>query len=675
MLVLSSTDSRAQLPNPIAYYPLDGNANDMSGNGLNGTINGAVPTFDRCGNVNSAYLFNGFSSSITIDFNSLFDIPPNGQLTLSSWIRPISSTVNAIFVKCFFANPYTNGIWDYGQYAINSQAMAGAGAPGWILLSGPSIPSAQCWTHYVFTYNNGIWKMYLNGVLEDQDLTQSSFITQSTGGLAIGKKGDSNGDFFNGSIDDVAFYNVELTANQVLDLFDSQKVTFQPVSNNLTICSGGSIPLELTGSCNSFEASTIQWTPAATLNAGNIINPIASPTVSTTYESLLTIQQCPFQSTIDVNVSNGNVNLGPDATYCSDTTLQLNAQNSGANYLWHDGSSNPTFDVSSAGLFWVDVTSNGCTERDSITINMITEPTLNLGDDTGLCAENTLLLDANISGYDLLWQDGSTNAQYLVVTAGTYWVAASSNGCSYTDSVTITLNSELMLSIAGESEFCEGQTIQLIAAGADTYIWSNGQTTPTINISSEGIFQVTGTNMQTGCTGEATFSVTQIPPPTITLPETAIKCEGSSINVLAEASVNGNFLWDTGSESPFISIDEPGTYSVVLSYVCGELTATIDVIDNDCNSDLFIPNAFTPNGDGMNDLLLAYSQNITAFEMRVYNRYGELVFFTDNILNGWNGSMMNGDHYCQDGVYTILYKAQFNSAEIAEGTGHVVLLR
>jgi gliding motility-associated-like protein len=675
MLFLSSLNLIAQLPNPIAYYPLDGNANDMSGNDLNGTINGAVPTFDRCGNANSAYLFNGTSSSITIDFNSLFDIPPDGQLTISSWVRPINSTVNAIFVKCFFANPYTNGIWDYGQYAINSQAMAGAGAPGWILLSGPTIPNEQCWTHYVFTYNNGIWKMYLNGVLEDQDLSQSSFITQSTGGLAIGKKGDSNGDFFNGSIDDVAFYNVELTANEVLNLFDSQKVTFQPVNNNLTICSGGSVPLELTGSCTSFQAGTIQWTPSGTLNAGNIINPIASPLVSTTYQSSLTIQQCTFENTINVNVANVNVNLGPDATYCADTTLQLNAQNSGANYLWQNGSSNQTINVSGSGVFWVDVSLNGCTVRDSITIDIINEPPLNLGNDRTLCAENTLLLDANIAGYALLWQDGSTNAQYLVSTTGTYWVTASSNGCSYTDSVVVALNPDPVISIAGENEFCEGQTIQLSASGANTYSWSNGQTTPFINISSGGTFQVTGTNTQTGCSGEASFSVNRIPLPRITLPETAIKCEGSSIIALAETSVSGQLLWNTGSESPFISIEEPGIYEVTLTNTCGEISASIEVTDKDCSNDLFIPNAFTPNGDGLNDLFKASSLNVMAFEMRVYSRYGELVFTTDNILNGWNGSMMNSGYYCQSGVYAVQYKAQFNGTEMVEGTGHVVLVR
>jgi gliding motility-associated-like protein len=654
----------AQLPNPVAYYPLDGDAMDQSGNGLNGTINGAVPTLDRCGNANSAFLFNGFSSSITIDFNSLFDIPPTGQLTLSSWIRPNTSSVNAIFVKCFLAVPYTNGQWDYGQYVINFQAMAGAGIPGWILLSDSTIPIDQCWTHYVFTYNNGNWKMYLNGVLVDEDLTQSSFITQSTGGLAIGKKGDSNGDFFNGSIDDVAFYNVELSANQVQNLFDSQKVTFQPVDNNLTICSGESIPLELTGSCATFEASTIQWTPSATLNAGDILNPMASPVVTTSYQSLLTIQQCPFQNTINVNVTNFDVNLGPDATYCSDTTLQLIAQNADANYLWHDGSSDQTFDVSSSGIFWVDVTLDGCTERDSITINMLADIPLNLGNDASICADDTILLDANITGYDLVWQDGSTNSEYLVSTAGTYWVTANSNECSYTDSVTITIDPDPILSIAGDNEICEGQTIELVASGANTYIWSNGQTTPFATISSEGTYQVNGTNTQTGCSGEATFSVTQSPLPEITLPESAIKCEGSSIVALAETSVSGTFLWNTGIEGPSISIDEPGTYSVVLSTVCGESTATIDVSDKPCTNNLFIPNAFTPNEDGINDLFQASSQNLMALEMRVYNRYGELVFFTDDILKGWNGSMMNGDYYCQDGVYTVLYKAQFFGAEM-----------
>ncbi|HMG14588.1 MAG TPA: hypothetical protein VK590_04020, partial [Saprospiraceae bacterium] len=84
-LCLIAISSFAQ-PKPIAFYPLNGNANDLSGNGFNGIVSGAIPTIDRCGKANSAYYFDGIDDVITIADNNILDIGTQ-DYTIVAWIK------------------------------------------------------------------------------------------------------------------------------------------------------------------------------------------------------------------------------------------------------------------------------------------------------------------------------------------------------------------------------------------------------------------------------------------------------------------------------------------------------------------------------------------------------------------------------------------------------------
>ena len=102
------------------------------------------------------------------------------------------------------------------------------------------------------------------------------------------------------------------------------------------------------------------------------------------------------------------VNLGNDTSFCDNTTLTLDATTAGGTYLWQDNSTSNTYTVTQTGVYWVDVTVNGCTTRDSLTVNYFNPPIVNLGNDTSLCGTDTLLLDVTIPSGSYLWSNNST---------------------------------------------------------------------------------------------------------------------------------------------------------------------------------------------------------------------------------------------------------------------------
>ena len=770
--VLLSVSAQAQLPNPTALYPLDGTAIDASGNGLNGTINNATPTLDRCGNANSAFRFNGINASITMSLAAEFDIPVNGAYTISAWIRPESNGVAAIFVKCPFAIPWTNGIWDYGMYGIFGQLMAGAGATGHVLTGPSNLINNGCWSHVVSTYDNGNWKTYINGVLEASDLSQTRFITQSTGGMAIGKKGDSNGDFFDGAIDDLAFYDVALTDAQVTSLYNDQKVDLGSVNNTFNVCPGDPVQLELTTSCASFPAGSISWAPGVDLSATNIFDPVATTSASRNYQGRMTIQNCVHSTNVSINVDPLEViDFGPDTTMCADDTLFLDALNAGATYLWQDNSTDRTFDVTIPGTYWVEaVTPNGCSTRDTITVMFVTPMSDPFGNDTTLCDGATLLLDALNPGSTYQWQDNSTAQTLMVADTGLYWAAVvTPNGCMVRDSIYVDYIEPTDGVLGNDTVLCPGATLTLDAQNSGSgYVWQDNSTNQTFAVSIDGQYHVEITAFN-GCVDHDTINVSyvQLEPnfevfdtmgcePFVTIYEnttfstdpfvsyawdlangsmpttastkttytssntylvsltvtTALGCvetfsrpvnievypqpeadfSVTTINIFANQPVQLTdestdaiyWTWDFGNEdgstdqNPDYNYLQPGDYTVTLiasTDFCAD-TASLDVTVNQTLT-YYVPNAFSPNGDQLNDdftPVFTAGFDPESYHLMIFNRWGESVFESFDHTIGWDGTVNGNKAPGGVYIYTIDFKELYANKKIAE-TGHVTVLR
>ncbi|VFM96417.1 MAG: Concanavalin A-like lectin/glucanases superfamily protein [Candidatus Kentron sp. G] len=230
----------------VAYYPFNGNANDESGNGNDGTVNGATLTEDRFGNAGSAYSFNGIDNYIDCGNADILNI--NDTITLSAWINHTTGEpIN-------WEDMFMKGNTTYG-FQFNSgddSFVFHLTTSGWKNLSSDIKPLAGVWYHVVGTYDGEQQKIYVDGVLKNID-TWSESINVTDDPLTIGYKVASDNSYFNGVIDEVRIYNRPLSETEVQTLYNEGTNT----SPTLTLLE----PDGADDATNAADASyTITWT-------------------------------------------------------------------------------------------------------------------------------------------------------------------------------------------------------------------------------------------------------------------------------------------------------------------------------------------------------------------------------------------------------------------------------
>jgi gliding motility-associated-like protein len=137
-------------------------------------------------------------------------------------------------------------------------------------------------------------------------------------------------------------------------------------------------------------------------------------------------------------------------------------------------------------------------------------------------------------------------------------------------------------------------------------------------------------------------------------------CKGDEIHIpLDVTNSHASYLWQpSGSTSPVYVIEEAGVYSVEVSNACTSVKKEITIDEIDCSFDFKIPNIFTPNGDGINELFAPEFiplENLGDFQMYVYDRWGRMVFSTESYQTLWDGANSHGKPYAEGVYYYYLY--------------------
>ena len=218
--ILLAFSTLAQVPNYVptnglvGWWPFNGNANDESGNGNNGTVNGATLTSDRNGLVNKAYYFQ--NNTIEIPNNAQLGFATNNSFSFGLWVYKNGNQGLMHFIGKRSPNsPYFN--WQLA-YSSNIYFQSGSGpgiTPGVV---SSSILTNQSWTYIVGVYNNTNWKLYINGNLDNTNNGNAYMDNPSS--LTIGNSG--NYEPFIGTIDDIGIWNRALTDCEIKDLYNSQ---------------------------------------------------------------------------------------------------------------------------------------------------------------------------------------------------------------------------------------------------------------------------------------------------------------------------------------------------------------------------------------------------------------------------------------------------------------------
>jgi len=192
---------------------------------------------------------------------------------------------------------------------------------------------------------------------------------------------------------------------------------------------------------------------------------------------------------------------------CPGSTVALNAQNVGAAYLWNDNSTGQILNVSTAGTYYVTVTSsNSCKKADTIQVSMAPLPVVNLGNDTSICAGNTIGLNAQNAGATYLWSNTASSQSIDVDASGTYYVTVTNTYlCSNSDTMVLTLLPLPVVDLGNDTSFCTGNSLILDAQNpALTWLWNTGDTDQTLTVNTSGSYSVVVTDAAQ-CSGSDTI--------------------------------------------------------------------------------------------------------------------------------------------------------------------------
>lgn len=261
--------------------------------------------------------------------------------------------------------------------------------------------------------------------------------------------------------------------------------------------------------------------------------------------------------------------------------------------------------------------------------------------DTIICLSNNMANISAPSGFNnYIWNDGAIGQNKTINQAGTYWVYCVQDCMIQIDTYKISFGN-FIVDLGNDTTLCNGVAWLLSVNTNDaSYTWQDGSTEASFTVTQSGTYHVAVT--KGNCTKHDTI-VINIAIPTLHIsPDDTILCQNEAILLTANTNITSSFLWSTGSTSNTTLINTEGIYSVTATNHCGTLTDAVTIQQQNCNCTPFVPNAFTPNNDGLNDKLkIRLLCNEQKYILRIFNRFGECIFYSLNKEKEWDGSQNN----------------------------------
>lgn len=226
------------------------------------------------------------------------------------------------------------------------------------------------------------------------------------------------------------------------------------------------------------------------------------------------------------------------------------------------------------------------------------------------------------------------------------------------DSMQIQFVNPPTFSLGSDTLLCEGDTIFLDATVPDavSYEWSTGDTDSILAVVDTGLYHVTVEN--TGCSRSDTIYIPDfLSNPPVPIGEDSLYCFFYNDSLKLNAGPGLSYLWQpTFETSQEITVLTPGTYTVEVVRANGcRKSATVNA-DEVCEPLLFVPSAFSPDDDGINDFFAPFVSNVVKYSVRIINRRGQLVFYSETPGEGWDGTFEGQDAPMGIYVYRVNYE-------------------
>ncbi|MGB3948279.1 MAG: gliding motility-associated C-terminal domain-containing protein [Bacteroidia bacterium] len=478
-----------------------------------------------------------------------------------------------------------------------------------------------------------------------------------------------------------------------------------------TVCFSESTVLQATPNGTGYSFS---WSAPSNNNFSIIYNPSVNPTITTSYTVNMTdANGCSDTDTViifadtEINVSLSTTNITCNGLCNGEITSTITGGNAPYTYNWSNSSIQANNGNLCVGSYSLTVTDSwGCLSASVDT--SITEPILLTATiDTSIHASCFNACDGTASviaaggtstgSYTYLWNTSPTQSNTIATNlcAGEYIITITDNNlCEAKDTVTINQPNLITINDSTTPSNCNDSTgtATVVASGGTpgySFSWSVGNsTTATINNLPAGQYTVTVVDTN-GCTQLHPVTINNANGPIATINSTNTSIMSGS-TVLLSASGVGNYLW---TPTTTLSCDtctnteekpkETTTYCVSVTDTNGCADTACITIEVDYLCDLSVPNAFSPNNDGRNDLFVisGWEKCVTEFSIRIYNRWGEKVFETDDLTKSWDGKYktgeeaIGGNQKINSAVFVYYIQATLISGEKIIKQGNISVIR
>lgn len=296
--------------------------------------------------------------------------------------------------------------------------------------------------------------------------------------------------------------------------------------------------------------------------------------------------------------------------------------------------------------------------------------------DTSICFENLYTATvSNLLASNYQWNTGDTTATITITTNGTYWVKSEIECTTIIDTFIVKFDF-FEINLGNDTVICIENpfTINAYHSNINNYLWSTGDNTSSITISESGKYFVTASNGL--CKASDTINVIFKNPNLFIKESDTTLCIGTSFIVNVISNIESDYKWNNGFSGSKIPITKSGTYHVIAQDDCGTFTDSITLLFIDCEcNDLFIPNAFSPNDDGLNDIFkpIITCDVMRFYTLQIFNRYGQKVFETFDSSHGWDGKLNSKP--TEVGVYFYYLKFSNNIGDVSTYKGELTLIR
>lgn len=426
-----------------------------------------------------------------------------------------------------------------------------------------------------------------------------------------------------------------------------------------------------------------QWLTLGSFNNGppSFINVYpANPIPNTLYWTYIFIDDV---SVVEITPADTVINVF-DTVVCKTTGLNipLHVTSNASSFHWNNGGVVNSMVAHDTGTYWCQSQVECGLVVDTFRIHYMPFRKLNLGKDTFNCVAQPVVIGVSNNYSSYLWNTGANTPAITATQSGEYILTVTDTCGTQKDTIEVGVQAPTPPPVARDTMVCQFVPSPQLTAKGINLKWylpnmSIGVAGQPYIYTAEPGTQVVYVSQTVGYCESAKVPLTVRVKykPDAEIGNYFAVCSGVDTLMIGHQYPDVSYLWNTNEQVCCIQPRQTGTYQLTIMNECGTSSDTAFVEIFPCDECVFVPTAFTPNGDGKNDLFLPIMKcPITDYNVKIYNRWGQQVFASSNPQSGWNGLNTGGRADLGVYIYVMEYRS-VNTNAVKYLKGNITLIR